>query len=162
MGVVLGPTIGGFYQFIATVMQPPSYFVPASSPQVTYAFNFALQWVNTDLANVPGLQGAWTIYAQAVYNLAADTLIAWQPDGAEDPIYKDNQQYWAWLRTKYNVLAFVPGIVQSTSDEGTSSSYLLPRGYEGYTIAEIQNTKTPYGRNYLGIAQSYGTLWDIT
>ena len=156
------PNVFSFYQFILNVLQPPSIFVPGDSPQVQYAFDFALQWVSSDLQFVPGLPSAMSLYALAVYNLAADTLIAWQPDGPSDPTYADGLQYWAWLRKRYNVLAFVPGIVQSTSDEGTSSSYLLPESYSGYTIANIQNTKTPYGRAYLGIAQSQGTLWGLS
>lgn len=156
------PSLNGFYTFIQTVMQPPNTFDPAVSLQVRYAFEFALQWVNPELVQVPSIPMATSLYAMAVYNLAADTLIAWQPDSSDAPIFAEGLPYWAYLRKKYNVLAFVPGIIQSTSDEGTSSSYLLPESYSGYTIANIQNTKTPYGRAYLGIAQSQGTLWGLS
>ena len=161
-GSGLGPTIGGFIEFVTSVMAPPAPFNPETSVYVIYAYDFAYQWVNTDLAlTCPQVIGSWNLYSIAVYNLAADTLIAIAQDQPSDPIYKDGLKYWAWLRQEYNTLAFVPGIVQSSSDEGTSVGYELPDSYKGFTIANIQNTKSPYGRAYLGIAQSYGTLWGL-
>ena len=158
----VGPTVGGFIEFVTNVMNPPSPFDPNTSIYVVYAYNMAVQMVNQGLSFVPGLPGVWNIYSLATYNLAADTLIAITPDPPDAPIYQNGQPYWEWLRNKYNVLAFIPGIVQSTSDEGTSVSYELPDAYKGYTIGDIQNTKTSYGRAYLAYASSWGTLWGLT
>ena len=66
------------------------------------------------------------------------------------------------MRAQYNVLSFVAGVVNSTSDEGTSMGLTVPKAFEEYTIANLQNLKTPYGRAYLSISQSYGTLWGLT
>ncbi len=162
IGVGIGPYLGGFIEFVTNVMNPPVPFVPSTSIYVVYAYNIAIQYVNTDLSLVPGALGAWTLYAQAVYNYAADTLIAIAQDQPSDPVYKNDLKYWAWLRKEYNTLAFIPGIVQSSSDEGTSVGYDLPKGYEGYTIGDIQNTKSPFGRAYLAYASSWGSLWGLS
>jgi hypothetical protein len=156
------PTIGGFITFVQNVLQPPASFNPTTSPYVTYAYDFAIQFCNPFLQCVPGLQYAWTMYALAVYNLAADTLINFAQDQPGDPIFKENQTYWTWLRAQYGVFNFVAGVVQSTGDEGTNSSYQIPKQFENYTIANLQNLKTPYGRQYLAIAGSWGSLWGIS
>lgn len=166
----MDPTEAGFITFVQNVIQPPSYFDPTTSAYVVYAYNYAYQWVNNQLSNVPGLQGAWNMYAIAVYNLAADVLINIAQDAPTDPIYPntcsnafpEGMQYWAWLRNKYNILAFFPGVIQSSSDEGTSASYLVPDQFQYFSVADLQNLKTPYGRTYLGIAQSWGTVWGLT
>lgn len=173
-----GPTVGGFTEFVTNQMAVPAYVLASETTTLAigYAYNFASQWVNPALCNIPGLQGAWTLYALAVYNLAGDTLInlaqdampfvAYTPQGL--PPTPAGQPpppplpYWQWLRGQYKVMAFVPGVVQSASDESTSTSFLVAKAFENYTIANLQNLKTPYGRAYLGIAQSYGTLWGLT
>ena len=151
-------------------MQPPSYFNAATSIYVTYAYDYAIQWVTQQLQCVPGIQGAWNMYAFAVYNLAADRLINFAEDQPNDPIVPNTVspanpnglQYWAWLRSKYDVLDFFPGVIQSTSDEGTSASYVVPEQFNTFSVADLQNLKTPFGRTYLGIAQSIGTVWGLS
>jgi hypothetical protein len=166
----MDPTLGGFVTFVQNVIQPPSYFDPTTSVYVVYAYNYAYQWVNSQLSSVPGLPGVWNMYALAVYNLAGDVLINIAQDAPDDPIVPNScngtdpsgLQYWAWLRNKYNILAFFPGVVQSTSDEGTSASYVVPEQFQTFSVADLQNLKTPYGRTYLGIAQSIGTCWGLS
>ena len=116
----MNPTEGGFITFVTNVLQPPSYFNPTTSVYVTYAYNYAYQWVTQQLQLVPGIPNAWNMYAIAVYNLAADFLINFAQDQPSDPIVPNTVsaqnpnglQYWAWLRSKYDVLAFFPGVVQ--------------------------------------------------
>ena len=152
-------------------MQPPSYFDPSTSVYVTYSYNFAVQWVNPDMVNTAGLPTAWSLYTLAVYNLAADTLINITQDQPGDPIYTppfgienpSGMQYWAWLRKQFNVLEFIPGIVSTTSDEGTSVGYIVPESFSQFTISNLQNLKTNFGRTYLGIVQSWGkSAWGIS
>ena len=38
----------------------------------------------------------------------------------------------------------------------------VPKAFDELTIGNLQNLKTPWGRVYLGIAQSYGTLWGLS
>jgi len=54
-------------------------------------------------------------------------------------------------------------VISSTSDESSSSSYMNPEQLKMLTLANLQNLRTPYGRAYLGIVQSYGrNIWGIT
>lgn len=157
------PTVGGFIEFVINIMQPPAPFDPNTSPFIPWSFNAAINFINSGLLCIPAKQvGFWTIGTIATYNLAADTLINIAQDGPSDPIYKDGLKYWAYLRKQYNLLSFIPGIVQTSSDENTSVGYMIPDGFAGYTIANLQQLKTPYGRAYLGYAQSWGTLWGLS
>ena len=157
------PTLGDFEGFVANYMGVPSTAMnPATSPYVPWAYNYALQIVNQALQCVPGVTGAWSVYALAVYNLAADTLVNIAQDASGAPIYQNNLPYWQWLRGQYGVLSFTPGVVSSSSDEGTSTSYTVPRTFENYTIANLNQLKTPYGRQYLGLASSWGTVWGLS
>jgi len=52
--------------------------------------------------------------------------------------------------------------VGASEDEATSQTLLTPEAMKGLTLADLQNLKTPWGRQYLAFAQSYGTLWGIT
>lgn len=162
MGGGIQPTLGGFIAFVTNVMKVPAPFDPSSDVSVTYAYDFADQFVNSALRSVRGMPGVWTLYAMAVYNLAADTLINFAQDDPDAPEYKDGLQYWAWLRNAYGVNNFVAGVVQSTSDVSTSASYQVSDQFANYTIANLQNLKTPYGRQYLGIAGSWGTQWGLS
>lgn len=168
----VNPTEGGFVTFVQNVLQPPSYFDPTTSVYVVYAYDFAIQWVTQQLQQVPNLAGpsAWNMYSIAVYNLAADSLINFAQDQPDDPpvpntvsaLNPNGLQYWAWLRSKYDILSFFPGVVQSTSDEGTSASYLVPNQFSQFSVADLNQLKTPFGRTYLGIAQSWGSVWGLT
>lgn len=103
-----------------------------------------------------GIQDASTmLYDQAVYNLATSNLIEMAAD-------QTGQTFFADLRTKFNILNFVPGLISETSDENTSESLLNPDFMKKLTIADLQYLKTPYGRAYLAIAQRVGTMWGMT
>ena len=156
----MDPTLGGFVEFVTGTMGVPSGVInPANPPNyVTWAYDFALNFVNQALQCVPNAGSGWSLYAVAVYNLAGDTLINFGMDNSANT----PPTYWATLRAQYGTNNFVAGVVQSSGDEGTNSSYAIPKGFENYTIANLQNLKTPYGRQYLGIAQSWGTVWGLT
>lgn len=157
------PTLADFQTFISNVMQVPSSALdPTTAPVVQYCYDFAIDWVYDLLGCVPTVTtGGWSLYARAVYNLAADTLINWAQDASGAPIYKDNLPYWAWLRDQYGVNNFVAGVIQSTSDEGTSAGYVVPEAFKEFTMQNLGNLKTPYGRQYLSIVQSWGQIWGI-
>lgn len=106
--------------------------------------------VNNNLSLVDG-----NLYTLAVYNLGADRLINYAPDPS-------GQRYFSGLRARYRITDAALGIVAGGSDQGSSSTYLNPEQMRLFTLADMQNLKTPYGREYLGIAQSYGTLWGLT
>lgn len=160
------PTLAGFQAFIYDIMKVPPKALPSTSPFIKYAFANALAIVNPalrkvcipqkDAAGVSLNTGGWTIYAEAVYNLSADLLINYAPD-------QPGFSYFTKLRRKLNITGFVSGIVQASSDESTSVSLVVQEAAKAFTLKDVQNLKTPYGRAYLGLAQSYGpTTWGLT
>lgn len=143
------PTQAGFLQWVRDRMQVPVDALPDDSVFIGYAYDVAIALCNPALAAVP------PIYMLAVYNLASDNLINWAPDVAPST-------YWTDLRTLYGTFAFAPGVVTSSSDGGTSTSLMNPDAMKDFTLANLQNLKTPYGRQYLAFAQSFGPLWGLT
>lgn len=130
-------------------MAVPVNALPDDSPFLSYAYDVALATVNPALATVP------PIYMLAVYNLGGDLLVNWAQDVPPST-------YWRDLREKFAIYAFAPGVVSSSSDNGTSTSLLNPDQMKDFTLAALQNLKTPWGRQYLAWAQSYGPLWGLS
>lgn len=96
------------------------------------------------------------MYTKAVYNLAADRLINFGVDVQGQTLLAD-------ARKKFDLLDLNVGVVNSASDQGTSGSYVIPEQMQTFTMNELQLMKTPFGRAYLSIAQSYGsTLFGIS
>lgn len=158
------PTVGGFTTFLTNVVMVPSVALPPGSLVITYAFDFALATVNLQLSVAWFPPGSWSPFEIATYNLGADLLISWAQDPVDEPpIYgpDKNQQYFTYLRSKFGTSEFVAGVIQSSSDQGTSQSFVVPEQFEGLTIGQLTNLKSPYGRQYLAIAQSVGTNWGI-
>lgn len=151
----MNPTLAGFVWFIANVMLINSTYLPTDSPSIQFAYDTARNIVNGSFRQVQSVPTSPGVYAQMVYNLAADILINITPD-------QPGQAYFQNLRKKFNCLGFVGGVIQSSSDEGTSDSMVVPEQIRMFTVANLNNLKTPYGRTYIGYAQSYGTLWGVS
>lgn len=155
------PTLDGFQAWVYSAMGIPDTVLPPGSIWFTYAYDTSLATVNLQLSVVPG-----PLYLQAVYNLGGDFLLNWAQDPVPPVPYPfdnpENIPYLQFLRQKWNILGFTPGIVQEASDQGTAAALTLPEQYKDFTIANIQQTKTPWGRRYLAIASSVGTLWGIS
>lgn len=115
------------------------------------AYDVAVALVNRALQVVPSPLRSPSIYALCVYNLAGDNLVNYAQD-------RPNQTYFADLRKSFNILGFVGGVVQSTGDEATNESMVVPDAFKLFTMANLQQLKTPWGRQYLSFAQSYGYL----
>lgn len=159
------PTLAGFQDFITNVMNISAGNLPPSSIWSAIAFANALAIVNpalrivaipdADAAGVMLNSGGYTVYSWAVYNLAADNLINYTPD-------QQGRGYFKKLRKELNINGFVSGIVQASADETTSVSLVVQDAAKRFTLANIQNMKTIYGRQYLALAQSYGdATWGI-
>jgi hypothetical protein len=144
------PTQAGFLEWVRGVMGIPQSALPDDSVFVGYAFDIAVQIVSLDLGVVSPL-----IYKLAVYNLGGDLLINYAQDIPPSTYFFD-------VRKNFGVFNFAPGVVTSSSDGGTSSSYMNPDFMKEFTMANLQNLKTPYGRQYLAFAQSLGPLWGLT
>lgn len=138
-----------FTTFLRNVVGIDPLYLPDNSPTIGYAFDIAASMVNTALAVLPG-----NLYALAIYNFAADSVINFAPD-------QDGRTYFLDLRTSLGINTFVPGVISSSSNSPTSQSTLNPEFMKNLTFGDLQLMKTPYGRTYLNMAQSYGTIWGV-
>lgn len=155
-----GPTQAGFNNFVRTSMGINNTVLPDNSPFLVWAFEVAIELVNRRIA-----QASTIMYIRAVYNLAADNLINYAQDTADAPPVvgsKPPLPFFANTRARLNINSFVTGVISSTSDEGTSESMVVPEAVRSFTIADLQNLKTPWGRAYIGIAQSVGSDWGLS
>lgn len=162
------PTRAGYLSFIRFIMAIPVNVLADNSPVIDWTFNGAMDWVNPQLACVPQLgDPAYpSLYAKAVYNFGGDRIInvAQDPEGAPNVAGSDPPMpYFAFARKRFDINGFVSGIVTSTNDEGTGVSLVVPKFAETLTISDLQTLKTPWGREYMAIAQQYGpTIWGIS
>ena len=155
----MGPTLAGFQWFVTNIMGITSGQLSPTAPVIAFVYNLALNTVNTALQAVGNANPSEpTIYATAVYNFAADALVQF----AQDPTPSVNPpSYFVGLRQSFGINSFVGGVVNSTSDQGTSQGMTVSPQLENLTIADLQKAKTIWGRTYLGIAGDYGTLWGM-
>lgn len=117
---------------------------------VPTSFAISKSIVNASLNAMPDL------YTLAVYNLAADRLINYASD-------IPTQNYFKQARIDYGITSAALGVISASSDEATSSTWMNPEQLKTLTLMDLQNLKTPYGREYLGLAQMYGTnLWGLS
>lgn len=73
-----------------------------------------------------------------------------------------SETYFATLRRQFNLTGFVSGVISASNDESTGQSILNPDFMKGLTLGNLQNLKTPYGRQYLAFAQDYGQIWGVS
>lgn len=150
------PDAAGFTAFIRGVMGISATHLPDGAPIINYALSASLATVYQSFACLGGtLPGAWTLYEMAVYNLGGDILINYAPDQA-------GEAYFADLRKEFGVYSFVAGVVSASYDQGTGQTITTPDWVKGLTIGDLQRLKTPYGRQYLAMAQDAGPLWGIS
>jgi hypothetical protein len=156
----MDPTIGGFIAFITGVMGVPSTVLVTSppAPVIQFSYDQAINTVLQALQGVPSQLTSPSVYATAVYNLAADQLITYAPDSPSNV----PPTYWANLRQSFGLNTFQGGVINFSSDSSTSTGYTVSDSLKNITIGDLLNLKTSYGRNYLAIAQAYGTLWGIS
>lgn len=177
------PTLAGFLSFVRNTMGISTTILPDNSPVIGMAFAVALSIVNQSLQvvaipqfDVTGAQlnsGGLSIFALAVYNLGGDNLLNYAQDlpdaeiiagsGNPDDPANPGLPFFAWTRKQLNINGFVPGVIQSSTDNGTGNSLVVQEAAKNFTLANLQQLKTTYGRTYLGLAQSYGpSTWGIS
>ena len=142
--------LSSFQTFISSVMGISSTYLSPTDPNITLALSTALDFVNLSINNI-----APDLYTLALNNLAGDFLLQWAQD-------LTGQTFFTNARQDYGINNFVAGVVASTADESTSTSLKNPEFMGTMTLMDLQNLKTPYGRQYLMIAQQFGTLWGLT
>lgn len=147
--------------FIQQTMGITPVQLPTNSPFIVQTLAIAQQIVNPALMNISapcGLNLGYTgpsIYELAVYNLGGDMLINFAAD-------QPGQTFFAAARASYGINSFVAGVVGASADESTSESLVVPEAMKNLTLQNLQNLKTPYGRQYLYYAQAFGTMWGLT
>jgi hypothetical protein len=144
------PTQSGFNTWVQNEMGISTAILPTSSISLLYAFNVALALTPQVLNAVSPL-----IYTLAVYNLGGDNLINYATDTPPST-------YFADLRKSYGVGNFVAGVITSAGDQGTSGSVSVSQSLQNLTLSNLQNLKTPYGRQYLAFCQDIGTVWGVS
>lgn len=164
----MGPSVVGYLEFIRQVMGIGSVNLPDNSPYIEGTYNAAISMVNRALIQMGHAEVVTlpTMYAAAVYNLAGAYLLAWAPDQAGAPVVPGTDpplKFFGNARKTYNLMGFVSGAVQSTNDNGTGGSFVVPKQLEELTIGDLQLLQTPWGRAYLALAQNYGpTIWGLS
>lgn len=143
------PTFPGFLTFVRGTMGISTTVLPDSAPVLEDSYALALETVNLAIRISP------LNYIKAVYNFAGDAVINEAPDQTDSTFFAD-------LRTKWNILDPISGVVASSGDVSTNQSLTVPEQFSTLTLADLQQFKTPYGRAYLSIAQKYGVLWGLT
>jgi hypothetical protein len=162
-GIDTVPTEAGFNAWVFSVMGVPNDVLPVVSDQldpayniyINYAFEIALELVNVYLQCASPI-----LYTQAVYNLGGDVLVNMAQDDPNLP--PPDNTYWSNLRQSFGLNNFYPGIINAANDIDTSAASMIPLGLQNLTLADLQNMKTPWGRQYLMIAQSVGSMWGLT
>lgn len=142
--------LAAFQDFITNTMQVSVGVLPSASPVIVTSLSIALEFVNQQINII-----STDLYTLALNNLAADLLIRWASD-------QPGQNYFANARTAFGLNTFMTGAVSGSKDESTSVSLKMPKFYENLSVFDLQCMQTPYGRQYLAIAQQFGTLWGLT
>jgi hypothetical protein len=154
------PTIEGYLNFIRGIMGVPVGALADDSPYIEWSYDWALNLVYEGLQLVASQPTSPTMYVIAVYNCAADMLVNITQDDPNAPAPYNT--FWSDLRTKLGINSFVPGVITSSSDSGTSQSLSVPEQLQNLSLMDLQQLKTPWGRNYLAIAGSWGPIWGIS
>ena len=139
------PNLTDFTAFVREVMMIDALLLPDDSVYLPIALNVA---VNLTL-NVPTCGDVG--YVWAVYNLGGHVIVTTAQD-------QSGRTFFASLREKFGINKFAPGVVQSTSDGGTSTSLSVPDGLSNMTIGDLGRMKTPWGLAYLEYAQDFGSV----
>ena len=140
----------GFLAFIRNGMGITATVLPDASTDVDSALSLALSIVYQPVQRV-----STSIYDVMAYHLAGHNLVELSAD-------QQNITFFADLRKQFNINGFIPGVITSASDSGTSTGTQAPEFMSTLTMADLQYIKTPWGRAYMSYAQRVGGVWGIS
>jgi hypothetical protein len=144
-------TQAAFVDFIRNSMEINTTVLPDDSPWIPLCYNLSVEIVNYVLQCISPL-----IYDQCVYNLGGDNLVNYAQD-------VPGQTFFVTLRNTLKINNFVAGVISESHDETTGESLTVPDFFKTLTLANLQNLKTPWGRQYMAFAQSYGpNVWGLS
>lgn len=135
------------YQTFLTGQGFSAAVLPTTSPWIQWSFNRAISVVVSVCEQYDGAPE----YTIAVYNLATHHLVLMAQDQPGLTFFSD-------LRARLNTSGFIAGVIAASSDQGTSSTMLVPDAFKGFRIADLEYLKTIWGRAYLGYAQKAGPV----
>ena len=145
------PNMADYLLFIRQGVGIGPAYLPDGSLWVQATYDMAIATVNLELLKASG-----SIYTLAVYNFGVDRLLNFALDEPGQSYFKDTRQ-------ALGLNLFNAGLVNASSDQGTSQSLEIIEAAKRLTITDLAMMKTPYGRVYLDFAQSYGpTIWGLT
>lgn len=142
------PDATKFAAFVANQMRIPTPYLPPDSPYLTYSLDQAINLVNLDIAALPFVPGAWSLYELAVYNLAGAMLVEFVPDQSY-PIASV-----AWGGSLVTVTTAAPNSVQPGDKLFVNG--ISPNGYNGLITANA--VIDPSNFNYPLAPQPSGTI----
>lgn len=137
------PNLADFTTFVYS-QGVPLDDLPSNSQYLQWAFTVALDTALPAPCNLPGI-----IYVLAVYNMAMHRLLKIAQDIPPSTFFTDQ-------RSTFKLMAFVSGVIQSSTDNGTGNSLVVPDFFKTLTMQDMDLLKTPWGREYLAYAQQYG------
>jgi len=146
------PNVADFSIVLNTEIGIPNAILATIGTQLTAALAYAVHWTYKLLACVDN-----AIYLRAVYCLAVDRLLLF----GLDPANKSSTVF-ADLRKSMSLESFQPGVIASSGDEGTNQSFEVAESLKLLTLPDLQNMKTPWGREYLGYAQQGAPIWGVS
>jgi len=160
----MDPTLQGFTAFVRQKMGIPATILPDGDSCIEAAFWAAMTICNPYLqliCNPDPAKATNTYFTWMVYNLGGDFLVRYAVDNPA--LTPPNDTYFQTLRQKMGMNTVTPGMIQSSSDQGTSVSYMIPGWYQDMTLKDQMLLQTPWGSAYLMLAQAYGpTIWGLT
>jgi hypothetical protein len=144
------PSYIGYLNWIYTIMGVSSTVLDENNPAISLSLAMSEEFVNQYLNQASPL-----LYTQAVYNLGGAILCQIAQDIPPST-------YWTDLRNSLGLNTFTPGFINSAEDERTAAALYVPLSLQNLTIGDMALLKTPWGRAYLAIAQSVGSMWGLT
>ena len=148
------PNYPDFTSWVASMMGVPADDMPGSDT-LAMAYDTSLNIALPDLGSIPYQAGTPSLYALAVYNLGGAILV----DIAQDD---PDSTYWQNLRSKFNTSSYAWGVTSSASDQGTSTSMMMPGFINNMMPLDLWLMATPWGRTYMQIAGGWGAVWGLS
>lgn len=145
------PALSGFTTFCRNVAGINTDVMPDGDPGFQDALTFALAWVPLQMQCMSGL-----LYTSCVYNMGVSLLVNYQPD-------QDGQTFFKNLQSTWKVSNFVPGVVTTTSDNGTATGLTVGAQLANASLFDLQTMADPFGRRAMAILGELGpTAWGLS
>lgn len=136
---------------LATSGAAPPAVDNSGSPWITWAYNRGLALT---LA-VPGTSAG--DYVNTVYCCATHVQLSITQDIAGSTFFQTQRS-----STGFSLLTPASGTLSSSSDQGTSASWVVPDAMKNLTLQDLDFAKTPWGRVWIAWGQDFGNAWGVS